>query len=484
MIQLESFDFHIHNLHLRLPFRFGIVTLTAIPHLFVRAKVAINGQSQIGHSADFLAFKWFTKNPDSSLRDDVDEMITAIKRAFANAKEVGEQSTVFDLWWETRKRQSDWGKSQGLAPLLSGFGTTLVERALIDAFCRSEKVSFNRAVLENLLGIDLGRIHSTLGGRLPADFLPKVPLSSTRARQTVGLGDPIRDADIAGDERLHDGLPQSVEECIDFYGLTHLKIKFTADVEHSVERLKAVAAVLEHSGRDYAHSLDGNESFRDVDTFRQLWSRLTTDPQLDNFLDRLVFVEQPFHREVTFDETVTNALLDWDDRPALIIDEADSELDSLPRALRGGYSGTSHKNCKGVFKSIANASYMEQLRREEPGRKYILSAEDLTTIGPIGLLQDLAVVATLGIDHVERNGQHYFHGLSAFSPEVQETVRKAHGDFFKRYTPELTGVAIQDGQLDLGSIVAAPFGYGFDFDSGLYTPLEDWRFDSLGIGDA
>ena len=65
-----------------------------------------------------------------------------------------------------------------------------------------------------------------------------------------------------------------------------------------------------------------------------------------------MFVEQPFHRDMALDPDVLHDLAAWRVRPTLIIDESDAELDSLPRALALGYHGTSHKNCKGVFKGV------------------------------------------------------------------------------------------------------------------------------------
>ena len=59
------------------------------------------------------------------------------------------------------------------------------------------------------------------------------------------------------------------------------------------------------------------------------------------------------------------------------------ELYSLPQALRLGYAGTSHKNCKGVFKGVANACLLAQLRREHPDQRILLSGEDLANIGPV-----------------------------------------------------------------------------------------------------
>ena len=79
-----------------------------------------------------------------------------------------------------------------------------------------------------------------------------------------------------------------------------------------------------------------------------------------------------------------------------------------------------------MLKGIAHACLLERRRRREPGRSFILSGEDLANVGPVALLQDCAVAAALGVESVERNGHHYFAGLSAFPSAVQERVLEAH----------------------------------------------------------
>src|SRR5262249_47520294 len=150
-------------------------------------------------------------------------------------------------------------------------------------------------------------------------------------------------------------------------------------------------------------------------------------------------------------------LKNWEGHPALIIDESDAELDSLPRALELGYAGTSHKNCKGVFKGIANACLLTHLLHcgMQPT---ILSGEDLANIGPVALLQDLAVCAALGIKSVERNGHHYFAGLSMFPEEVQSQILTAHPDLYHPSRDLWPTLTIEDGRISLKSVNAAPFG--------------------------
>src|SRR5262249_43760220 len=120
-----------------------------------------------------------------------------------------------------------------------------------------------------------------------------------------------------------------------------------------------------------------------------------------------------------------------------------------------GYCGVSYKSCKGVFKGIANACLINMLNATMNTR--IMSAEDLSTIGPISLLQDLAVIAALGIPNAERNGHHYFRGLSAFDPEVQQQVLADHGDLYQDVG--FPTLRIVDGAIQVDSVIAAPFGY-------------------------
>jgi hypothetical protein len=200
------------------------------------------------------------------------------------------------------------------------------------------------------------------------------------------------------------------------------------------------------------------------------------------FLQRLIFVEQPFHRSVALTETTTSELLAWVDRPPMIIDESDADCAALPTALAGGYAGTSHKNCKGVIRSLASACLIAQRRRMLPETPLHLSAEDLTNLGPVALLQDLAVVATLGIAHVERNGHHYFAGLSQFPESVQREILRRHGDLYIAHAAGYPIVAVRAGGVEIGSLIDAPFGVAFEPDLAEFTPVAEWNYASLDSG--
>ena len=131
-IEVLGGDIHLIDLQTRLPFRYGIATMTEAPHAFVRLHVLVDGQHSTGVAADFLPPKWFTKVPDTPLQTEILEMLTTIEVAVDLS--VGSRAeTPFELWQDLYERQAEWGRHQEWPPLLVNFGMTLVERAMLEA---------------------------------------------------------------------------------------------------------------------------------------------------------------------------------------------------------------------------------------------------------------------------------------------------------------------------------------------------------------
>ena len=63
--------------------------------------------------------------------------------------------------------QGAWATAERVPPLLAHFGTSLVERALIDAFCRARGTALAQAVQANAFGIELGAVHGALASTSP-----------------------------------------------------------------------------------------------------------------------------------------------------------------------------------------------------------------------------------------------------------------------------------------------------------------------------
>ena len=457
----------------RMPFKYGIATLTALPHLFVRLEMLIDGKVSVGLSSDGLAPKWFTKNPSSSFEQDINEMFMVIQNAVKIATEVHEAENVFLFWQELYDKQSQWAKSKNLPSLLSSFGTSLVERAIISAYCNGKEKPFHTLLRNGSLGFKLKEIYPELENSLLQKALPQAPNNSIQVRHTVGLSDPLTIDEVKESELVNDGLPQSFEQNIKTYKIAKLKIKLSGDIDSDTQRLIKINEIMQIQNKDFSFTLDGNECFKSAFDFKVYWQELTKSEDLKEFLTKLLFVEQPIHREFALDAETGSCFLNWSNKPKIIIDESDSDLVSAQMALSLGYAGTSHKNCKGIFKSVANACLMY----EQSG---ILSAEDLCNVGPVALQEDLAVASALGIKHVERNGHQYMPGLSMFPEEVQQKILSSHKDLYKLHN-DYPVLNISDGSINLESINLAPFGIKEIIKSTQFTPLNEWHFKSLNF---
>ena len=403
---VRRLEFFERDVRLRMPFRFGVVTLTAAPQAFVRAEIALeNGKVSEGAAAELLVPKWFDKNPALSNEDN----FAQLRRSLFDARDLylsGEKNTAY-------------GHSRPSLGLVENFGPALIDRALLDALCRALGVSFYDAVRQNLVGLDFERFLKTLQ-----------PRNEIAARHTVGLLDPLTE------KKLDDGLPETLEEVIERYGHRWFKLKVGGDVKADLERLAAIAAVLDRLP-EYRASLDGNEQYEDAEGIRELWSAIKA--KLKRLAASVVYIEQPIKRQVAFTQPV--AL----DKP-VIIDESDDSLDAFPRARALGYRGVSSKTCKGLYKALINSA-----RCREWGPEYFMTGEDLTIQAGLALQQDLALVSILGLAHVERNGHHYVNGMAGLPATEQEDFLKQHQDLYER-SHGAVRLRIRGGMIQMGSL--------------------------------
>jgi hypothetical protein len=472
LFTLSPFDFFVLQTRTRFPFRYGIASMTEVPHLFVRTRVASGAKSVWGLTAEGLPPKWFTKNPATTFEQDLPEMLEAIGHATHLAELIAQRPvSFFDLSRELDRQQTEWAQSRRLPPLLAHLGVSLAERAVLDGLCRLDGQPLHRMMAADRLGLRLGEVYFELGTVQPRDVLRAAPLDECFVRHTVGLGDALVPGDLQPEDRVDDGLPQDLEACIRAYGLRYFKVKLSGVAERDFPRLRALASLLQReTGGEYFVTLDGNENFEDFDTFRAFWEQAASQAALRQLWSRIVVVEQPVHRDRALREDVGGGLQSWPGRPPLIVDESDGAVGDVPRALELGYAGASYKNCKGIVKGIANACLLA--RRRSEGRPGVMTGEDLCTLGPFALVQDLAMMALLGIDHVERNGHHYYRGLSMFPADWQAAMLAAHGDLYGRHAAGFACLQIHEGRLQLASANAAPFGVAPLFDPSGFAPLE------------
>lgn len=470
MIHLSRARIHRRDLRTRMPFRYGIVTMTALPHVFLEVEASglipagpessRSAPSQTsGIAADHLPPKWFTKDAQRDANGEIDDMLAVIGQALDAASGV-RANTLFAWWWDLFQIMDEWGERRGIEPLLTHFGTSFVERAMVDAFCRASGQPFHRLLRENAFGIDWALCEPSLADTDWVALLPEQPLDRATLRHTVGLLDPLTEADIPANERLDDGLPQSLDDCIRTYGLRHFKLKLAGRTGDDLDRLRHIAAVLEaNAGDNFRFSLDANEQFVRPEDLRAFGERALADADLARFFEHLICIEQPLSRKVALASSQADVRACWPAPVPIIIDESDGGWADLPRALDLGYSGVSHKNCKGVFKGLRNTCLVRKRRAEAPGgRPWLTTAEDLCNIGPVALLQDLAVQAALGHETIERNGHHYFAGLSMFDTAIRESMLTHHPDLYQSDPQCGCRLRIDAGCIQLESVNRAPFG--------------------------
>ena len=419
---IRDIAFFERDVRLRMPFRFGVVTLTAAPQAFVVAKIKLqDGREAEGAAAELLAPKWFDKNPALSNEQNFEQLRESMRAA---------RQKYLDSGLNTA-----YGHSHPTVGLVENFGPALLDRALLDALCRALGISFSEAMQRDVPGMGL-------------EFVKRLkPRSEIAARHTVGLVDPI-----SGKGTVGDGLPETLEEVVTVYGHRWFKLKVGGELKSDVERLSAIAAVLDRLP-EYRASLDGNEQYEDAEGVRALWSAIKAEPRLKRLAESTAYIEQPIQRKKALQKPIRL------EKP-VIIDESDDSLDAFPRAKALGYMGVSSKTCKGIYKALINAA-----RCAEWGPEYFMTGEDLTIQAGIALQQDLALVSLLGLEHVERNGHHYVNGMAGLPEAEQQAFLAGHPDLYER-SHGAVRLKISRGNISLKSLQCP--GYAS-------TAMPDWK---------
>jgi hypothetical protein len=434
-LRVRDIAFAERPAHFRHPFRFGAVTITQASQLFVRAEIEVEGHGRgVGMTAELLAPKWFDKNPDLTPAETVDEL----RRALDIARELYLGGTGFDTAFGLHARniadQYERSARERMPPLAAAFGPAEIDKAIVDALLRALGIDVFTAFKQNLVGLD-ARLTPDLTDSDVAQFLAaREPFRTVAVRHTVGLLDDL------------DALRQEARET----GCRYFKLKLGGDPDADAARLAAIAEVLHGLGVDYRATVDANEQYADRTALAALVNRLQTDTALRELAARLLYIEQPLPRELTF-ETPLGPL---GERFAFIIDEADASYDAFPKARALGYRGVSSKACKGLYKSLLNGA--RAARWTALGAHAFVSAEDLTCQAGLALQQDCALVSFLGIPHAERNGHHYVEGFAGASPQEAQAFRAAHPYLYEE-SDHGARVAVRHGTLALSSLTVPGF---------------------------
>lgn len=423
------------------PFRFGAATVEGAPEVVVHAQIELDGgRKALGATAELMVPKWFNKDPALTPGDTVAQLRRALELARKAYLSRSSEDTAFGHHAAHYDAHIAACEAEGIPALAAAYGPAEIDKAILDALLRALKRDVFSGLRANVAGLD-ARLTPDLDNAAIDNFLQsRIVPPRIMARHTVGMLD-------------------SVEGLADIHratGCRYFKLKMSGDPVADRERLVAIVRMLDGIGIDYRFTLDANEQYPSHDALAKLIDTMLNDPAFGQAAQRLLYVEQPLPRELTW----TLPIGEIGRSVAFIIDEADASYDAFPRALALGYRGISSKCCKGLYKSLLNGARAAQWQAQSKARAFI-AAEDLTCQAGLAVQQDTALIAFHGLAHAERNGHHYGDGFAAAGEAKAQAFLEAHPDLY-----EISGgkvrLAIRDGALATGSLSQPGFASGVD----------------------
>lgn len=430
-IAVKSIDLSERRVPFRHPFRFGAVTVNEAPQIFVHVTIEVDGQRSTGAAAELMVPKWFNKDAGLSAGDTIDQLRQSSAIARTLYLEHTTPDTAFGLHAARNGTQVAACGKAGIPPLAANFGTAEIDKAILDALLRSQRTDFFNGMRTNLAGLD-ARLTPDLDNSAISNFLTGRKVSQRIAvRYTIGMLDTL------------DSVSEAIRAKYRFF-----KIKLCGDPEKDRVRLSELAALL--GDGDYQATLDANEQYRSIGDLDTLVKALQTDTALEALAARLLYIEQPFARENTWNFDLRSLAT----TVAFIIDEADDSYDAFPRAKILGYRGVSSKSCKGLYKSLLNGARAACWNKA--GEDFFISAEDLTCQAGLAVQQDNALVAFHGLKHAERNGHHYVDGFANTPALEAGSFLAAHSDLYEK-SDGIVRLAVRDGTIATESLAVPGF---------------------------
>ena len=433
------------------PFRFGAVVINATPQAFVRVEIEVEGKGRVtGASAEFLVPKWFDKRPQLSPA----ETVEGLRHSLLIARELylphSGFETAFGLHAACIGAQIEACAREDIPPLAAAYGPAEIDKAILDALLRRAGTNFFEGMAANIAGVDARLARDLTDSDVSRFLADRKRLERVAIRHTVGMDDKVEGEGGVADVREN-------------AGARYFKLKLNGDPAHDADRLTRIGKELATPPYDYRVTLDANEQYADLAALSALVDRLDRDAALRPIAQKLLYIEQPMPRDITR-QSPLGALA----RRDFIVDEADDSYDAFPMARALGYRGISSKSCKGIYKSVINAT--RAAKWSAAGEKCFIAGEDLTCQAGLAVQQDLALGALIGVTHAERNGHHYVDGFGDTPAAEAEAFLASHPDLYTSDGGKVR-LAIHDGDLLTGSLRTPGFATSVHPDWSTMQPL-------------
>src|SRR6187200_1437060 len=421
------------------PFRFGSVVVTASSQAFVLVEVEVEGKGRaVGASSEALGGRWFDKRahiPAEVTTDELRYALLAARELYLDHSRKG-FDTAFGLHAACIAALVKACAKEDIPPLAAAYGPAEIDKAILDALLRATSMNFFDGMTQNVAGIDARLSRDLADSDITAFLAGRKRRERIAIRHTVGMDDAVEGEGGVADPKEN-------------AGARYFKLKLNGDPVHDADRLIRIGKELAKLPYDYKVTLDANEQYADLAALQALMDRLDRDSALRPIASRLLYVEQPMPRGITRQSPLGSLAAH-----GFIIDEADDSYDAFPAARALGYRGISSKSCKGIYKSVINAARAAKWSADD-GR-YFISGEDLTCQAGLGVQQDLALGALIGVTHAERNGHHYVDGFGDTPAAEAEAFLASHPDLYARDGGKIR-LAIHDGDLLTESLTTPGF---------------------------
>jgi L-alanine-DL-glutamate epimerase-like enolase superfamily enzyme len=394
----------------RAPMKFGgrvvrdVVLFNAVVDVETR-----DGRRGRGHGSMTMGNVWAWPSQSVSSEQTLEAMIHTGQRLVEQAADYPNAGHVLDI-------TADWATSYGdvarqvtdqmqlaepMPRLAQLVAASPLEAALHDAYGNELSAS-----AYNLLGPEYANpdLSFFLNDRFRGEYLDaytlRQPKPSMPLYHLVGALDPLSDSDI--EQRIGDGLPETLAQWVAADGLTHLKIKLAGDdlawdVARVVDVDRVTAEVQSDRGcRQWYYSLDFNEKCANVQYVLEFLARV--EQLAPHAYARVQYIEQPTHRDLRAHRD--NRMHEAARIKPVVIDESLVDLESLLLARQQGYSGVALKACKG---------HSEALLMGAAAQKYglFLCVQDLTCVGA-SFLHSASLAARIPtVAAIEGNGRQY-----------------------------------------------------------------------------
>jgi L-alanine-DL-glutamate epimerase-like enolase superfamily enzyme len=361
-----------------------------------------------------------------------DDTLNAMRQLAARIAELLRNCSVvghpLDLHHDLEPRYLQAAAAIPLAEPIPALCTLVVaspfDAAVHDAYGRLLNRSCFTTLGPEHLSQDMGHyLGPEFRGLYPQSAFRRAPAATVPLYHSVGASDNIIAA--AGQQRVGDGLPETLAEWIRFNGLTHLKIKLNGgNLEADLDRIFQVDAVANEFHRAWKYCLDFNERCPNVDYLLECLRRI--EEKTPSGFQRIQYIEQPTQRNLAADRT--NVMHKAAKLRPVVIDESLVDLETLQLARDMGYTGVALKACKGQSHTALMAAAAQRYGM-------FRCVQDLTCPGA-SFVHSASIAAWVqGASGVEGNSRQYVPSANA------------------AWTARFPGLfRITDGQLRTGSL--------------------------------